>query len=519
MSFLSVLFTEPAEQAAASVRDEPAYFHDLNLDQLVASLTSGRGQYQLEPLFHARLTNPDTIGHRQQVFRDLEDEALRTGIEEFAEDMREMRRQLALAEQLRHPCQQESWFLCAAETYCRAVAALAAALDAADLDSRALNALRDHVAHRTGSENHQRLAADIENVRRALASVRYCMTIGGGKVRVTRYAQEADYGAEVLAAFEKFKQAKAESHRLAHRDYVDMNHVEEAVLDRVALLFPDVFAALDRFRRCHQAFVDRTVAVFDREVHFYLAYREFAGRLRDSGLSWCYPRLSRTPQNLAGQGAFDLVLADRLLTEGLRVVPNDFRLDGAERVIVVSGPNQGGKTTFARMFGQLHHLAALGCPVPGAEARLLLCDRIFTHFERGENLKDLSGKLQDDLVRVHAILSRATASSVVIMNEIFTSTTVDDAVVLGTRVLQQLIERGSLCVCVSFVDELSRLGPATVSMTSTVVPGDPATRTFRVVRRQPDGLSYALAIADKYGLTYERLRDRIREGADGRTGS
>jgi DNA mismatch repair protein MutS len=233
-------------------------------------------------------------------------------------------------------------------------------------------------------------------------------------------------------------------------------------------------------------------------------------RFEALGLSFCLPEVSATDTRVDVRRTYDLALAGTLLEGGGTIVPNDIRLDDGERIFVVTGANQGGKSTFARTFGQVHYLASLGLPVPGRHARLALFDRILTHFEREEDLRTLQGKLQEELTRLHDLLAHATPRSIVIMNEAFSSTAADDARDLGRETLERLLALGVRGVYVTFVDELSSIDPRIASVGATVDPDDPARRTFEIVRRPSDGRAHAVAIARAYRLTYDELRLRVK---------
>ena len=449
------------------------------------------------------------INDRHDVFRDLEDPRLRAHVASFAKQMRAMRDDIAQVERRRYALQKQWWFLHAVETYCSAVVRLAEDLAESDLRSGGFKALSGYVATYAVSPGFTSLRAETQRLKEDLSGVRYSLHISGVRIRVSRYDAEPDYGEEVERTFQNFQQGAAREYRFTFPSGPDMNHVEAAILDRVALLFPEVFASLDRFCDHHRVYADDRIVRFDREVQFYVAYLEHIERLKATGLPFCYPEVTVRSRMVEGREVFDLALAHKLLRERASVVTNDFSLEDPERVLVVSGPNQGGKTTFARTFGQIHYLAALGCLVPGGRARLSLFDRLFSHFEREEDLGDFSGKLEDDLLRIHAILADATADSILIMNESFSSTTLQDALALSRRVMDQIVERDMLCVSVTFLEELASLGPSIVSMVSTVDPEDPARRTFKVVRKPADGLAYAVAIAEKHHLTYDSLKRRL----------
>ena len=189
---------------------------------------------------------------------------------------------------------------------------------------------------------------------------------------------------------------------------------------------------------------------------------------------------------------------------------NDFLLRENERILVVTGPNQGGKTTFARMFGQLHYLTRLGLSIPGTKAKIFLSDEIYTHFEREEKITSLKGKLSDELDRIQSILTKTTSKSIVVINEIFSSTTLDDAIFLSKEILTKLIETDAYSVIVTFIDELTRFNDKTVSMVSNVIPEDPSLRTYKITRKSADGLAYAKSLAKKRNLTYDQIKERIK---------
>ncbi len=506
----SILFDRPEDALGVDGRAEPAYFTDLNLNQVVAAIVRGREGYHLEAFFYVPLPSVDAVAYRHEVMRDLHHEAARSSITAFAQRMLWMRRLLDQVNEASHPQQKEILFLDAVHTYVEAVDGLAADLNAAEVVSRGLRGLRDYLAVYKRSERFTSLVRETASLKDRLAAVRYNIHIWRGHVSVSRYDDEPDYSAEVEAVLEKFGQAATDSYVRESSSGIQMNKIEAAVLGMVAKLYPETFSALAEYRARHATYLDETIAGIDREAQFYLAYVEYLAGFERAGLPFCFPTVSSLSKHVYARDSFDLALADKFEREGGDVVPNDFSLHDPERILVVSGPNQGGKTTFARMFGQLHHLASIGCPVPGRSAQLFLFDQLFTHFEMAESGTNLQGKLADDLLRLHDILTRATPRSVVILNEILSSTSLHDAVILGEKIMRQVIDLDLLCVCVTFLDELSRLSDTTVSMVTTVDPEDVAVRTYRVVRRAADGMSYAASIAEKYGLTYERLQERIR---------
>jgi DNA mismatch repair protein MutS len=511
MDFNSILFKGIYESKRIEEVEEPAFFIDLNLDQVINDITDGRQEYALKPFFYSSLHDIDMIKYRQEIFRDLENETPLEQINSFAQKMTVMRRYFTMIEKLYFENHKKGWFLEAALLYCDAVSSLSHALSSLELGSSGLIEFRQYLSDYINSSRFVSLASESKKIKEDLSTIRYEVIIKGLTIKVRLQESEIDYSQEIEQIFAKFKQGAVKGYKADLPVTSGMNHVEAQILDFITKLYPEIFSHLDRFCLEFSAFQDEIIRQFDREIQFYVAYLDYIEEIKLAGLNFCYPLITAQSKEIHVNAGFDIALAHKRIYEKPPAVSNDFYFKDKERVFIVSGPNQGGKTTFSRMFGQLHFLASLGCPIPGKDACLFQFDSIFTHFEKEEDIKNLRGKLQDDMVRIHGILNQATPRSIIIMNEIFTSTALQDSIFLSGKIIEKIIALDALCVCVTFIDELASLSEKTVSMVSTVMPDNPALRTYKILRKPADGLAYAISIAEKHHLTYNWIKERIKE--------
>ncbi len=523
--FHSILFPSEEQVLPPSGGVFLDYVKDLYLDQIIDPILNNRKDFELESFYYSPLRDEETIMYRQRVTRDLENERTRhliatfsKSINDVSRSMREVQKALTSKQSYENNYLTKGRLLDDADRYCIALTNVLRDMQDCPLSSEGMQNFVGFLAHYFHSEEFGELFNHVKRLREEFSKVEYCMYIKGVTVHVRKYEGQEDLSKDILRLFEKFRQGDVKDYRNQLSEEPSAHHVEAAVLDMVATWYKDIFEDLDDFCNYHVKFMDETIVRFSQEVQFYLSWWDYIHPLQQKGLPFCYPMLSPSAGHLYAQHFFDLALASKMHSNGTPVT-NDFSLTDPEHIIVVTGPNQGGKTTFARAFGQVHYLAALGLCIPGSEAQLLLFDKILTHFWREEDLSTLNGKLQDDLLRLFHLLEQASAQSVIIINEIFASTTLSDAILLGNRMMDSIAKIGAPTVCVTFIDELAQHGVETVSMMSTVKQEDPTIKTYKIIRKPPDGLAYAMHLAGKHGLTYDQLCGRLQDSTQrGRLG-
>ena len=226
------------------------------------------------------------------------------------------------------------------------------------------------------------------------------------------------------------------------------------------------------------------------ELAFYVASLNLHDQLTALGVPTCRPEPVAT-----GVGAnrctelCDVCLA---LQKGQAVVGNRLVADG-KRLAIITGPNQGGKSTFLRSVGLAQLMMQAGMFVGANEFRSELATRLFSHFKREEDATMVHGKLDEELARMSAIADVLRPDALVLFNESFASTNEVEGSEIARQVVTALLDRGIRVFFVTHQCEFARQMqqqrlPSAIFLRAERLPD--GTRTFRIVEGEPLETSY-----------------------------
>jgi DNA mismatch repair ATPase MutS len=226
------------------------------------------------------------------------------------------------------------------------------------------------------------------------------------------------------------------------------------------------------------------------ELAFYIGCLGLHGRLRDLRAPFSFPSVTdRGKPRLACKDLYDVSLA---LSANQRPVGNDINADG-KPLIVVTGANQGGKTTFLRSFGLAQLMMQGGMFVGAAQLRANAVDGVFTHFRREEDASMKSGKFDEELGRMSDIVDVIAPHSLLLFNESFAATNEREGSEIARQIATALLERPNKVAFVSHQYAFSH-GLFESRRESTLFlraeRRDDGQRTFKLIEGEPLSTSF-----------------------------
>lgn len=507
MNFFSILFHKKVNLKPLKANLD--FYSDLNLDTVIDSIISYKKEYDIKRFFYMPLDDIDTVIYRQEILKDLQNGEFYKEVDEFCKNIQKIKRDKDFIEKNDTEVYKKSLFYQMMLDFHKFITEFSNKLNDFEIHSRGLILFRKYIENYLQSDTFITMQKKLFDLKKELEEITYDITLDGLTIRVKRYEDEEDYTSIIKEIFKKFEQNEVDKAECHYEKNRGLNHINAKILEFVSKLYPETFKKLDDFFYNYQDIINETFFTFANEAEFYISYIEYANDIKNSYLSFCYPVFSTDQKSITIKDGYDMALAYTLSKKEAQVVSNDYIFEEDKRILVVSGANQGGKSTYARAFGQINYLAKLGLFVCAKEAKIYFYDKIFTHFEKEEQLDNLHSKLQEDLLRAHSITSNATSKSIVILNEIFSSTSLKDALFLSSEIMKTIDKKDLFCIWVTFIEELNDMSKKTKSMVTLIDENNIDKRSYKIVHKKPDGKAYAMSLSKKYHLSYEQILQRI----------
>lgn len=502
----SVLNLYRQDFAAKEIENE-AFYLDLNLFPVIDKMTMPWGK-AVRKLYMFLPKTPEETAFRRGVNADVNKEPIYRALLTLMERLGHVREMRKEKEKTSNRLQRAVWKLREAGAYCSAYEELAEALSGVELESEGMRKFSERLTEILTDGGFRQMKKETEELLSEIHGIRFVVTYEKDRVSVepvdgqTAAEGEASYE-EWLARFDGGAGAGMPNPFVTDPTLTEL---EAACLEMLKSKKPEFFRALQAAADHETEYERPVLARFEREIPFYLAFRGFRMEMERAGFAFATPTADEG-KPMEARGLYDVALALMSYPEGRPVISNDFYYGDGERFFVLTGPNQGGKTTFARSLGQLVFFAMMGLDVPAKSANVPFFAGIQTHFSVEESVETGRGKLMEELVRLQPMMEDWRKGSFVVINELFTTAANYDAQIMGKRVLAHFLSLGCKGIYVTHLTELADESEGIVSLRAML--DEHGVQTFEIRRGSAEDTACAANQVNKYRLTYEQLKERL----------
>ncbi len=545
----SLLWPEWARMENTAVSLHPTAARDLSLHRAINEMSDGPARNQIETTLYTLITDPQVIQYRQAVLGDLwQNPPLLARLEELAPHIHALDAYRRAVDRPRTALQQVTWRLGELESLVICVVGLSEIFAelGTKIESEGIRALMGLVARLQSDptfQNMQQSLPELLQQVRTKASVTIGVNLDGRLRPVAATLLSINAEPFTTAGFLDKLLGRGRSgigrlHEVPLLEQETGTSLEREFSPLMVPLFKDLADVLERTSQPIAKALTQYVGLnssflagLSQDVSFYLAAAHLMKKLDGAGLPLCQPEIAPQADRMCEiEAGYNLNLALYQIKMDLpvdHIILNDVFLGEQHgRVAILTGPNQGGKTTYTQMVGLCQIMAQVGMWVPAKSAVISPVDGIFTHYPVEEQLEKATGRFGDEAERLSGLFNHASRHSLILLNESLSSTSPGESLYLAQDIVRVLRYMGTRAIFGTHLHQLAadvdRLNEDTAgdsrifSLIASPITLDGAGegqihRSYKIEPGPPAGRSYATEIARKYGISYDQLLTRLAE--------
>ena len=304
-----------------------------------------------------------------------------------------------------------------------------------------------------------------------------------------------------------------------------INDLEAPLFRELKEINSEYISHLDTAIRAYYKKSTEDILTFENQMSFYIGAKRIIEAVRARGLDMTRPKyLPIKERKMNAKGLFDLSFYIQMVgsnpTGSLKdkIITNECRFDDDGRFFVLTGANNGGKTTYTRAVGIIQVFAQAGLYVPCTECEISPVDFIYTHFPKEEEVGLNTSRFTQECKQFKETIDSATRYSLLLLNESIQSTTPTECVYIATelaKIFRCIGVRGiyatHLLELAKSLDKINKEVEGDTKLVSIVTTVDTTAdnkRLYRIIRDEPQEFGYARTIYEKFGVSFEEVKRR-----------